>query len=459
MLQDDIAALSTPPGEGGIAIIRLSGPGVVEQVAKIFRPHSPGLDIREKPGYSLTLGHIVDDRGSNLDEVLIGIMRGPKSYTGENVVEINCHGGILPARRCLKRVLEGEVRLAEPGEFTKRAFLNGRLDASQAEAVIDIIRAKTDKGLKIALNQLEGKIGQEIQIIEDELIGINAAIEASVDFPDDVDEPDHEELKSRIEKQVENIKNLLNSSRRSEIYRDGIKAAIIGKPNVGKSSLLNALLKKDKAIVTDLPGTTRDVIEDYINIRGIPVKIMDTAGIRDTIDPVESIGVQRSRQAIKGADLIILVLDVGSGLAREDIEIFNSIEDQNMIILINKDDLAERMIESDDIEKHFSERTVIWISVKEGQGMEQLERTIEEKAFSGLLKSEDYEFAFNMRQKRSLEKSLKSLEDALNNLDTLPLDCLVVDIEGALGKIGEISGKSLKEDVINRIFHDFCIGK
>lgn len=459
MLQDDIAALSTPPGEGGIAIIRLSGPGVIDQVSKIFRPYSPGLDLKQRPGYSLTLGHMVDAQGLKIDEVLIGLMRGPKSYTGEDVVEINCHGGVLPARRCLKRVLDGEVRLAEPGEFTKRAFLNGRLDASQAEAVIDIIRAKTEQGLRVALNQLEGRIGQELQLIEDELIGINAAIEASVDFPDEVEEPDYEELKGRITSQIKHIKNLLSSSLRSEIYRDGIKAAIIGKPNVGKSSLLNALVKQEKAIVTELPGTTRDVIEDYINIRGIPVKIMDTAGIRDTDDPVESIGVQRSRQAIKGAELIILLLDVGSGLAKEDLEIFSSIEEQNLIILVNKDDLAERKIEPEDIEKHFSGRTVIWVSVKEGQGLELLESTIEEMVFSGLLESEDYEVAFNLRQKRSLERGLNSLEDALNNLGTLPLDCLAVDIGGALQKLGEISGKSLKEDVINRIFHDFCIGK
>ncbi|MEN6389604.1 MAG: tRNA uridine-5-carboxymethylaminomethyl(34) synthesis GTPase MnmE [Syntrophomonas sp.] len=459
MLQDDIAALSTPPGEGGIAIIRLSGPGVINQAARIFRPHNPGLDIKERPGYSLTLGHIVDDRGLKIDEVLLGIMKGPKSYTGEDVVEINCHGGILPARRCLKRVLDCEIRLAEPGEFTKRAFLNGRLDASQAEAVIDIIRAKTEKGLKVALNQLEGTIGKEIGLIEDALIGINAAIEASVDFPDEVEEPDYEELKVRIANQIEHMKKLLSSSRRSEIYRDGIKAAIIGKPNVGKSSLLNALLKQEKAIVTELPGTTRDVIEDYINIRGIPVKIMDTAGIRDTKDPVESIGVQRARQAIEGADLIILVLDVGSGLVREDLEIFKSIEDHKIIILVNKDDLAERMIKADDIEKHFCQRTVIWVSVKEGQGLELLENTIEEMVFSGLLEGEDYEVAFNLRQKHSMEKGMKSLEDAMNNLGSLPLDCLAVDIGGALEKLGEISGKSLKEDVINRIFHDFCIGK
>ncbi|MEQ8173882.1 MAG: tRNA uridine-5-carboxymethylaminomethyl(34) synthesis GTPase MnmE [Syntrophomonadaceae bacterium] len=459
MIQDVIAALSTPPGEGGIAIIRLSGPGVINQVARIFKPHSPGVDIKERPGYSLTLGHIVDDRGLKIDEVLIGIMRGPKSYTGEDVVEINCHGGILPARRCLKRVLDCNVRLAEPGEFTKRAFLNGRMDASQAEAVIDIIRAKTEKGLKVALNQLEGTIGKEIGLIEDELIGINAAIEASVDFPDEVEEPDYEELKVRIANQIDHMKKLLSSSQRGEIYRDGIKAAIIGKPNVGKSSLLNALVKQEKAIVTELPGTTRDVIEDYINIRGIPVKIMDTAGIRDTKDPVESIGVQRSRQAIEGADLIIMVLDVGSGLAREDLEIFKSIEEHKIIILVNKDDLAERMIKADDIEKHFYQRTVIWVSVKEGQGLELLENTIEEMVFSGLLEGEDYEVAFNLRQKRSMEKGVKSLEDGLNNMGTLPLDCLAVDIGGTLESLGEISGKSLKEDVINRIFHDFCIGK
>lgn len=459
MLEDNIAALATPPGEGGIAIIRLSGSEVILQTAKIFKPRNPDLDIMAQPGYSLTLGHIVDEQGLKIDEVLVGIMRSPKSYTGEDVVEINCHGGILPARRCLQRVLENQVRLAEPGEFTKRAFLNNRLDASQAEAVIDIIRAKTDKGLKVALNQLEGKIGQEVQLIESELIGINAAIEANVDFPDEVEEPDHEELKSRIAAQIAHMKNLLRSSQRCELYRDGIKAAIIGKPNVGKSSLLNALLKKEKAIVTELPGTTRDIIEDYINIRGIPVKIMDTAGIRDTRDPVESIGVQRSRQAIQDADLVILVLDVGSGLTTEDLKIFNSIEAQNLMILINKDDLTEKRIAENDIEKHFPGKRVVWVSAKQGQGLELLEVTIEEMAFTGILEGEDYEVAFNLRQKRSTERAIKILEEALSNLGTLPLDCLAVDIGGALESLGEISGKSLREDVINRIFKDFCIGK
>lgn len=459
MLHDDIAALATPPGEGGIAIIRLSGSGVINGVAKIFRPYNPDLDLRQRPGYSLTLGHIIDGDGIKIDEVLIGIMRGPKSYSGEDVVEINCHGGVVPARRCLKRVLECDIRLAEPGEFTKRAFLNGRLDASQAEAVIDIIRAKTEKGLKVALNQLEGIIGREIQVIEDELISVNAAIEASVDFPDEVEEPDYNELEERINRQISHMENMLISSRRSEIYRDGITAAIIGKPNVGKSSLLNALVKQEKAIVTELPGTTRDVIEDYINIRGIPVKIMDTAGIRDTKDPVERIGVQRARQAIKGADLIILVLDMGSGLAREDLEIFNSIEEQNLIILVNKDDLEEKRIEPVEIEQNFSGKTVIWVSVKEGQGLELLEGTIEAMVFSGRLEGDDYQVAFNLRQKGALEHCIKSLQDALNNLGRLPLDCLAVDIGGALESLGEINGKSLKEEVVNRIFHDFCIGK
>lgn len=459
MLQDNIAAISTPTGEGGIAIVRMSGPGVIDEVAKVFRPFRPGLDIRQRPGHSLTLGHIVDVDGFKIDEVLISIMKGPKSYSGEDVVEINCHGGTLPARRCLKTVLECGIRLAEPGEFTKRAFLNGRLDASQAEAVIDIIRAKTDKALKMAINQLEGGIGREINVIEEELIRINAAIEASIDFPDEVGEPDYDQLCESLALQIGIMEKMLNSSRRGEIYRDGIQAAIIGKPNVGKSSLLNALVKKEKAIVTDLPGTTRDIIEDYINIRGIPVKIMDTAGIRTTIDPVESIGVQRSRQAILGADIVILVLDMGSGLAKEDMEIFNSIKEQNLIVLINKNDLEEKRIGPHEVEKYLGGKPVIWVSVKEGQGMEQLESSIEAMVFSGQLEGEDYEMAFNLRQKQALEQGLKGLKDAMNEIGKVPLECLAVNIWGALENMGEISGKNLKEDVINRIFHDFCIGK
>ncbi len=459
MANDDIAAISTPPGESGIAIVRLSGSNVIEKVSRIFKPYSPGTDIRRKKGYSLTLGWILDDEKEVIDEVLVSIMRAPRSYTGEDVVEINCHGGSLPVRRCLEVVLKSGVRLAEPGEFTRRAFLNGRLDASQVEAVIDIIRAKTEKSLKLAVKQLTGHTSRYIHCLEEDLISLNAMVEASLDFPDEVGDLDYTEAEKKLKEVLGKIERILKAGQRAEIYRDGITITICGKPNVGKSSLLNALLRKEKAIVTSIPGTTRDIIEDYINIRGIPVKLMDTAGIRITEDLVERIGVERSQQAIRDSDLIIFLLDAGEGVTDEDISIYESIENSNIIVLANKEDLEEKNISEKDLKNFFSAAKVIRGSVKEEIGLDELEDTIEKIVFSGQLGSDGQEIMINMRQKNALLKAKKHVEDALGSLRDVPLDCLGVDIWGALEALGEITGKNLKEDVIDRIFHDFCIGK
>lgn len=459
MFNDDIAAIATPPGEGGIAIVRLSGSGVMEKIHSIFKPYRPGLDLRQKPGHTLNLGWIVDEKQEVIDEVLLGIMKAPHSYTGEDVIEINCHGGTLPARRCLEMVTKRGARLAEPGEFTRRAFLNGRLDASQAEAVIEVIRAKSEKGLKLAMKQLEGKNSRHIQSLEEKIVSVNAMLDASLDFPDEVGEPHYNEIEEILEGVVRSIDKLLAAGQRGEVYRQGINIAICGKPNVGKSSLLNALLRKDKAIVTSIPGTTRDVIEDYINVKGIPVRLMDTAGIRDTQDIVERIGVERSQEVIRDSDLVIFLLDVESGITAEDVEIFDKLERQKVLVLVNKDDLEKRNIDEEQLKQIFTGVQVIRGSVKEEIGMEELEDSIEERVLSGCLGSDDLEIMISLRQKDALLRAKKHVEDTIKALREVSLDCLSVDVWGALDCLGEITGKNLKEEVMDRIFRDFCIGK
>ncbi|NLW92571.1 MAG: tRNA uridine-5-carboxymethylaminomethyl(34) synthesis GTPase MnmE [Syntrophomonadaceae bacterium] len=459
MYEDDIAAISTPPGEGGIAIVRLSGNGVIEKMNPLFRPRREGTSLAGRPSHTLTLGWIIDDRGEIIDEVLVGIMKCPRSYTGEDVVEINCHGGSLPARRCLERVLSAGFRLAEPGEFTRRAYLNGRLDISQAEAVIDIIRAKSDKGMRLAQQQLSGMNFSYIANLEDGLTRINAMIEASIDFPDEVGEPDYDEVEGRLQEILSKLDSLINAARRAEVYREGISIAICGKPNVGKSTLLNTLLRKEKAIVTEIPGTTRDVIEDYINVRGIPVKIMDTAGIRFTEDQVEKIGVERSREAIKAADLVLFLLDVETGITAEDREIFSQIHTQNIIVMVNKEDLIEKKIDETSLKGMFPGLPIIRGSAREEIGIDELEESIEKLVLSGQTGSDNLEIMVSTRQRSALERARQQVLDTRDGLREAPLDCLGVDLGGAMEALGEITGKNLKEEAIDRIFHDFCIGK
>ncbi|NLF45595.1 MAG: tRNA uridine-5-carboxymethylaminomethyl(34) synthesis GTPase MnmE, partial [Syntrophomonadaceae bacterium] len=339
MFDDDIAAISTPPGEGGIAIVRLSGPEVIFKTASIFKPYSKDKDLVMQPGYTMQLGWLLDSAGGIIDEVLVSIMKAPHSYTGEDVIEINCHGGTLPARRCLQAVLGQGIRLAEPGEFTRRAFLNGRIDVNQAEAVIEIIRAKSDKALELAVKQLHGHNSRQIMNLEEQLLAVIAQVQASIDFPDEVGDLDDEEFVKQLQEIQDHIDAILLAAERAEVYRQGFNIAIIGKPNVGKSSLLNALLKKNRAIVTDIPGTTRDVIEEYLTIDGIPVKLVDTAGIRFTEDTVEKLGVKRSEEVLDSADLVIWMLDFASGITEEDMNIFHKVAEKERIVLVNKEDL------------------------------------------------------------------------------------------------------------------------
>ena len=458
-MQEAIAAISTPPGEGGIAIVRLSGSNVIETVDGMFRPHRQGVQLRARPSHTLTLGWMIDQQGQLLDEVLVSIMRGPHSYTGEDVVEINCHGGTLPARQVLERIIQAGIRLAEPGEFTRRAFLNEHLDVSQANAIIDVIRAKTDKAMQIAMRRLQGSTSRQVQQLEDELVQINALVEASLDFPDEVGDPDYGELGERLEQIIAQLDHMLEAARRADIYREGITIAIAGKPNVGKSSLLNALLRKDKAIVTNIPGTTRDVIEDWLNVKGIPVRILDTAGIRATQDLVERIGVERSREVIQQADLIIFLLDVTSGITAEDQFIYDSIADGKVIVLVNKEDLDDKKVTAEDLDKMLGNIPVIRGSVKEEIGLKELENLIEKLVLAGGLESDDLELVVNLRQKQSLRQARQHAQEVFSCLETTTLDCLGVDLRGALESLAEVTGKNLKDEVLDRIFHDFCIGK
>ncbi len=459
MMNDLIVAISTPPGEGAIGIIRLSGQGAIDLLAKIFRPYKADSEIASRKNYSLNLGWIMDADGEKIDEVLVSVMRGPHSYTAEDVVEINCHGGSVAIRRCLQRCLDQGARLAEPGEFTKRAYLNGRLELSQAEAVMELIRAKTDRGLKLALQELEGKSGQVIAELEEQLLHLNAMVNASLDFPDEVGDIDQAEAMNILQAVIGKIDHLLQAGRRAEVYRDGVQIVICGKPNVGKSSLLNALTQKEKAIVTEFPGTTRDVIEEYISIRGIPVRIMDTAGIRATEDLIEKIGVERSKASINKADLVIFVLDFASGISTEDMDIFKTIPPEKMLILVNKEDVLVKEISQAELDAYFSGIKVIRSSVKEEIGLEALEKTIEQMVLRGEVVQDGMEIMINLRQKNALLNSREHAASALDEMAEVPLDCLAVDIWGALERLGELTGKSLKEEIIDRIFHDFCIGK
>ena len=341
---DTICAIATAQGEGGIAIIRVSGNKALEIVSNIFKPKNK-FDIKTMKTYTMKYGNIVDKNNDVIDEVIISYMKGPRSFTAEDVVEINCHGGVVSTNRVLEEVIRAGARLAEPGEFTKRAFLNGRIDLSQAEAVIDIIRAKTDLAMKSAMMQSSGRLSQEINKLREYLLNVLALIEYAVDFTEDDEEPD-ETIPVRVgeglDKAILEMNRLLKSANEGKLIRDGLKMTIIGKPNVGKSSLMNALLQEQRAIVTDIPGTTRDIIEEFINLDGIPVKITDTAGIRETEDIVEKIGVERSKEKLEEADLVVLMIDTSRAIEAEDREIIEVVKDKNTIVLLNKVDLEEK---------------------------------------------------------------------------------------------------------------------
>ena len=451
---DTIAAISTPLGEGAIGIVRLSGTDSFKIAQKIFK----GKDLTSVASHTLNYGHIVDpDKDEILDEVMVGAMRSPKTFTREDIIEINTHGGIAVTNEILQLVIREGARLAEPGEFTKRAFLNGRVDLTQAEAVMDIIRAKTDKAMNIAVKQLDGSLSDLINNTRQEILNTLAQVEVNIDYPeyDDVEEATTEIIREKTTEFEALLTNLLKTARRGKILREGISTAIIGRPNVGKSSLLNNLLREEKAIVTDIEGTTRDVIEEYVNINGVPLKLVDTAGIRETEDIVERIGVERSRKALKEADLVLLVLNASEPLTNQDRQLLEISQDSNRIILLNKVDLPQQ-IELDEIPADH-----IKISVLKNQNINQIEDRINALFFENAgLVEQDATYLSNARHISLIEKAVESLHAVNEGLAMgMPVDLLQVDLTRTWEILGEITGDAAPDELITQLFSQFCLGK
>ena len=456
---DTICAIATPIGEGGVAIIRISGEKSLEIADKIFVGKNK-KDLKDMKTYTMRYGNIVDiDTEEIIDDVILSYMKAPRSYTGENVIEVNCHGGVVATNRVLNQIVKAGARLAEPGEFTKRAFLNGRIDLSQAEATMDIIKAKTELSMKSAIMQSRGALSKEIGELRKYLLNVLALIEYAVDFTEDdediVDDNLVAQIKDGINKTLSRINSLLKNADEGKIIRDGLNLVIVGKPNVGKSSLLNSLLREKRAIVTDIPGTTRDIIEEYINLDGIPIRITDTAGIRDTEDTVEKIGVERSKEKIEEADLVILMLDTSRELDDEDKVIIDSLRDKKYLALLNKVDLECKLSKEfiDSLDRK------IEISAKTGFGIENLKEEIKNLFFNGEIDSESLIIS-NTRHKQALYRSLENCNLALEKLNLNEyLDLISIYVTSAMKALGEITGDELEEDLLNKIFSEFCVGK
>lgn len=460
LLNDTIAAISTPLGEGGIGIIRLSGKDSIKIAEKVFFS-STSKKLSELKSHSIIYGFIIDtDTGTKLDEVLCTVMKAPKTYTREDIVEINCHGGMLPVTNILALLIKNGARLAEPGEFTKRAFLNGRIDLSQAEAVIDLIRSKTYKSEKIAMQQLEGRLSKHIKEIMDEIIGLCVHLEAFIDFPDEeIDIIPNDEIIQLVKNLIIKLQRLSASYEEGRYFKEGVSTAIIGKPNVGKSSLLNALLQKDRAIVTPSPGTTRDVIEDYINIKGLPLRILDTAGIRESDDIAEKEGVKRTLRAIDNSDIIIALLDCSIRIEDIDKEIFSMIKDKKSLIVINKIDIESPLFRIEDLGKPYD--NFIKISALNGIGIDELKDKIYSLCIT--LNESDLTEGYlisNVRHKDSIDKAIRSLNEAtvlIQNGEMPEIVALV--IRESANFLGEIIGVVTTDEILDRIFNEFCIGK
>ena len=457
MKSETIAAIATPLGEGGIGIIRISGDDSLEVLNRIFRPAS-GKPVKSR---MMTYGHIINPEDSSItDEVLAVYMKGPKTYTAEDVAEINCHGGLIPLKRVLSLVLGAGARLAEPGEFTKRAFLNGRLDLSQAEAVIDVISAKTDRFFDAAIDQLEGSLSRKTEAISAKVMDILVEMAVNIDYPDeDIEELTYEKLTAEFKSVISDIEKLLAGAGNGKLLREGIAIGIVGMPNVGKSSLLNCLLRESRAIVTEIPGTTRDTIEEYMSIRGIPVKLTDTAGIRTTDDKVEKIGIERSKKILGEADIVIFVADASRALMDEDIEIMKSLIPGRSLILLNKTDL-EMVTKPADIEAFAPEVKIIETSLISGTGAEELENAIYDMVSDKTEQTGDGNLITNVRHENALREALSSAEDALKGAEERqPLELIEIDVSGCRNALGEVTGETASADVIDEVFSRFCLGK
>ncbi|MGG0643749.1 tRNA uridine-5-carboxymethylaminomethyl(34) synthesis GTPase MnmE [Sporosarcina gallistercoris] len=458
---DTIAAISTPMGEGAIAIVRISGDEAVGIADRLFRSPS-GKRLVDSSSHTIHYGHLVDpSTDETVEEIMVSLMKAPKTFTREDVIELNCHGGLVSVNRVLRLVLQYGARLAEPGEFTKRAFLNGRIDLSQSEAVMDLIRAKTDRAMNVALNQMDGKLSRLIGELRQALLETLAQVEVNIDYPeyDDVEEMTIPLMIEKGEWVRSEIIRLLATSSQGRILREGLSTVIIGRPNVGKSSLLNSLVQENKAIVTDIAGTTRDIIEEYVNVKGVPLKLVDTAGIRETEDIVERIGVERSRQVLKEADLVILLLNGSEELSPEDERLLETIHPMDAIIVVNKTDLPQK-IDIGSVQQLAGEKHVITTSILQDEGIEELEETIAGLFFGGGIEAEDPTYVSNERHIALLHQAKTSIEDAIQAAEArVPIDMIQIDITRTWELLGEIVGDTVQDSLINQLFSQFCLGK
>ncbi|MBG9981296.1 tRNA uridine-5-carboxymethylaminomethyl(34) synthesis GTPase MnmE [Facklamia sp. DSM 111018] len=456
-LTDTIAAISTALGEGAIGIVRLSGPESLNIASEMFR----GKNLLEVNSHTIHYGHIIDRQDNIIDEVMVTVLKAPKTYTREDVIEINCHGGVMAVQRILEECLLLGARMAEPGEFTKRAFLNGRIDLSQAEALMDLIQAKTSRAMDASINQLQGSLSVKIRELRQEMLNTLAQVEVTIDYPeyDDVEEISTNELVLTAKNVKSKIEDILQMAQNGRLFRDGIKTAIVGRPNVGKSSLLNRLTGFDKAIVTDIAGTTRDTIEEYINIQGVPLHLVDTAGIRETNELVERIGVTKSRELIDKSDLIILVLNQTESLTEIDIELLELTQGKKRIILFNKEDLVAKIVPHD-ISNYAEENEVILTSMLTENGIRQLEEKIVNLFYAGNLQSTDVNYLLNSRHTNLLRQAIKLLDEVIvASYDQVPVDLIQIDYTRAWEILGEIIGDSFQDELLDKLFSQFCLGK
>lgn len=458
MEYDTITAISTPMGEGAIAIVRLSGPEAVSIADGVYKGSK---HLSEVDTHTIHYGKLFDPKTEQaVEEVMISVMRAPRTFTREDVVEINCHGGLVSVNRVLQLILQQGARLAEPGEFTKRAFLNGRIDLSQAEAVMDLIRAKTDRAMNVALNQMEGRLSSLVSRLRQTLLETIAHVEVNIDYPEyDAEEMTHSLLNNNLLTVKKEVESILQTAQQGKILREGLSTAIIGRPNVGKSSLMNALVHENKAIVTDIAGTTRDVIEEYVNVRGVPLRLVDTAGIRETEDIVEKIGVEKSRKVLKEADLILLVLNGNEPLSLEDENLFRAAAGLDKIVIINKTDL-ELKIDMDRVKELSENSPLISTSLVKEEGIDELEQAIANLFFEGGIEAQDLTYVSNSRHIALLQQAIHHIDEAIGGIEAdLPIDMVQIDITRAWEILGEIVGDTVSESLIDQLFSQFCLGK
>ncbi|HGZ6991257.1 TPA: tRNA uridine-5-carboxymethylaminomethyl(34) synthesis GTPase MnmE [Staphylococcus aureus] len=456
---DTITSISTPMGEGAIGIVRLSGPQAVEIADKLYKGKHLLNDV---PSHTINYGHIIDPESKEVvEEVMVSVLRAPKTFTREDIIEINCHGGILTINRVLELTMTYSARMAEPGEFTKRAFLNGRIDLSQAEAVMDFIRSKTDRASKVAMNQIEGRLSDLIKKQRQSILEILAQVEVNIDYPeyDDVEDATTEFLLEQSKEIKQEINRLLDTGAQGKIMREGLSTVIVGKPNVGKSSMLNNLIQDNKAIVTEVAGTTRDVLEEYVNVRGVPLRLVDTAGIRETEDIVEKIGVERSRKALSQADLILFVLNNNEALTQEDYTLYEVVKNEDVIVIVNKMDL-EQNIDINEVKDMIGDTPLIQTSMLKQEGIDELEIQIRDLFFGGEVQNQDMTYVSNSRHISLLKQARQTIQDAIDAAESgVPMDMVQIDLTRTWEILGEIIGETASDELIDQLFSQFCLGK